>query len=177
MRWRRGGWEGQKRNTDASATPLSLPLPPPPGELNGKAANLNHALSLIYPSGSEVPDTDAIAVFDADQVAAPDFFTRALPPLASSPSIALVLTPQRFANVDDAADVFNHGNAHFWEAVMPGAAAWGAVVCTGSNLLLRAGALAAVGGFPERSVTEDHVLGMDLKVRVCGWEGRKEERG
>ena len=172
MREKEVGWEGgSKRDTDAAAT-LTVPLPHPPsqGELNGKAANLNHALYLIYPAGSEVPDTDAIAVFDADQVASPDFFKRALPPLASSPSVALVLTPQRFANVDDAADVFNHGNAHFWEAVMPGVAAWGAVVCTGSNLLLRAGALAAVGGFPERSVTEDHVLGMNLKVRVCGWK-------
>ena len=51
----------------------------------------------------------------------------------------------RFANVDDAADVFNHSNRHFWEAMIPGLTAWGMVVCTGTNLVLRADALARVG--------------------------------
>jgi len=52
-----------------------------------------------------------------------------------------VLTPQRFGNVAEDADVFNHSNRHFWEVLSPGLAAWGMAVCTGSNLLLRAGAL------------------------------------
>jgi len=38
----------------------------------------------------------------------------------------------------------------------------GAVVCTGSNLVLRASALAEVGGFNPESVTEDHCLGVSL---------------
>jgi len=41
-------------------------------------------------------------------------------------------------------------------------AAAGAVVCTGSNLVLRASALAEVGGFSPDSVTEDHCLGVSL---------------
>ena len=52
-----------------------------------------------------------------------------------------VLTPQRFGNVAEDADVFNHSNRHFWEVLIPGLAAWGMAVCTGSNLLLRASAL------------------------------------
>ena len=138
-------------------------------ELNGKASNLNHALGMIYPAGSEIGPEDLIAVFDADQVAAADFWERMLPPFVSSSSssfsaddVALVLSPQRFGNVDPACDVFNHGNAHFWEVALPGMAATGAVVCTGSNLVLRASALAEVGGFNPESVTEDHCLGVSL---------------
>ena len=94
-------------------------------ELNGKASNLNHALGMIYPAGSEIGPNDLVAVFDADQVAAADFWERMLPPLvplppspaaapgssssSSADDVALVLSPQRFGNVDPACDVFNHG--------------------------------------------------------------------
>lgn len=61
-----------------------------------------------------------------------------LPPF---PAMAQVLTPQKFGNVDEPADIFNHTNRHFWEAMIPGLTAWGMVVCTGSNLLVRATAL------------------------------------
>jgi hypothetical protein len=140
------------------------------GELNGKAGNLNDALVRLYPPGTPVPHTDVVAVFDCDQVADPAFFERTLPRLGDDPRVALVLTPQRFGNVDASSDIFNHSNRHFWEAVLPGMAAWGLVVCTGSNLLLRADALCDVGGFPGRSVTEDHLLGMELKA--AGYEMR-----
>ena len=134
-------------------------------EANGKACNLNHALSVIFgEDGSKATATDSVAVFDADQVAHKAFFTRTLPALAASPDTALVLTPQKFANVDDAADIFNHSNRHFWEAMIPGLTAWGMVVCTGTNLLLRADALLDVGGFPSTTVTEDYLLGMNLKM-------------
>ena len=76
-----------------------------------------------------------------------------------------VLTPQRFGNVEPAADIFNHTNRHFWEAMIPGLTAWGMVVCTGSNLVLRASALQAVGHFPTRTITEDYALGMELAKR------------
>jgi len=132
-------------------------------EANGKACNLNHALGLIF-AGKTPPATDAVAVFDADQVADKAFYTKTLPSLAASADTALVLTPQKFANVDDAADIFNHSNRHFWEAMIPGLTAWGMVVCTGTNLVLRADALMAVGGFPTSTVTEDYLLGMNLKM-------------
>ena len=76
-----------------------------------------------------------------------------------------VLTPQRFGNVEQAADIFNHSNRHFWEAMIPGLTAWGMVVCTGSNLVLRASALRAVGHFPMRTITEDYALGTELAKR------------
>ncbi len=63
---------------------------------------------------------------------------------AAAPA-AQVLTPQRFGNVAEDADIFNHSNRHFWEVLIPGLAAWGMAVCTGSNLLLRASALMVRG--------------------------------
>ena len=163
----------------------------PAGEVNGKAANLNAALASIYPPGGPPPSPhDAVAVFDADQVADRAFFTKTLPllfesgddgkvstsPASPSPSssasrgVGLVLTPQRYANVDERADIFNHSNRHFWEAMIPGLTSWGMVVCTGTNLVLRSGALTGVGGFPADTVTEDYLLGMELKM--AGWEAR-----
>ena len=92
-------------------------------ELNGKASNLNHALGMIYPAGSEVGPDDLVAVFDADQVAAADFWERMLPPFVACPSsssadsVALVLSPQRFGNVDPASDIFNHGELFRWRCL------------------------------------------------------------
>ena len=93
--------------------------PKAPHELNGKASNLSHALGMIYPAGSEIGPDDLVAIFDADQVATADFWERMLPPFVSPPpgsssdasaeNVALVLSPQRFGNVDPASDVFNHG--------------------------------------------------------------------
>jgi len=168
----------------------------PAGEVNGKAANLNAALGVLYPPGGRGPAPhEAVAIFDADQVCDRAFFAKTLPLLfeedtsaaaaaraattttagaatsAAAPArVGLVLTPQRYANVDERADIFNHSNRHFWEAMIPGLTAWGMVVCTGTNLVLRASALTAVGGFPADTVTEDYLLGMELKM--AGWEAR-----
>ena len=40
--------------------------------------------------------------------------------------------------------------------------AWGMVVCTGSNLLVRSPVVQAVGGFPGKTITEDYMLGLEL---------------
>jgi cellulose synthase/poly-beta-1,6-N-acetylglucosamine synthase-like glycosyltransferase len=61
-------------------------------EVNGKAGNLNNALSVIFPPGSPPSPTDVIAVFDCDQVCEPNFFLRTLPHLDESPSVALVIS-------------------------------------------------------------------------------------
>ena len=73
-----------------------------------------------------------------------------------------VLTPQQFGNVDEASDVFNHTNRHFWEVMIPGLSAWGMLVCTGSNFLVRSAAVQALGGFPTQTITEDYMLSMAL---------------
>ena len=44
--------------------------------MNGKSGNMNNVLSQIYPTGCFIPPNELIAVFDADQIAKPDFFLR-----------------------------------------------------------------------------------------------------
>ena len=46
------------------------------GEMNGKSGNMNNVLAQIYPTGCFIPGNELIAVFDADQIAKPDFFLR-----------------------------------------------------------------------------------------------------
>lgn len=38
------------------------------GEMNGKSANINNAAKQIYPEGHDIPLTEVLCVFDADQV-------------------------------------------------------------------------------------------------------------
>ncbi|KAI8463461.1 MAG: glycosyl hydrolase family 9-domain-containing protein [Monoraphidium minutum] len=134
-----------------------------PGEVNGKSANLNHALrtaAFLGLAPADIPAGAVVVVFDADM---------ALEVLWDD-SVALCLTPQAFSNADAAADVFNNANAQFWELVLPGCDALGYVACTGTNFAVRAAALAAVGWFPEYTITEDYALSMELKA--AGFRGR-----
>ena len=85
-----------------------------------------------------------------------------------------MLTPQQFGNVEEASDIFNHTNRHFWEVMIPGLTAWGMLVCTGSNFLVRAAAVKAVGGFPTQTITEDYMLSMELAKR--GFQSRYLQR-
>ena len=56
------------------------------------------------------------------------------------------------------------------QVMIPGMAAWGMVVCTGSNLLVRAAVVQAIGGFPGKTITEDYMLGLELAKH--GWKSR-----
>ena len=50
----------------------------PPGELNGKSANLNNCLAQLYPTSKPIPASEILVVFDADMVPNPNFFTKIL---------------------------------------------------------------------------------------------------
>ena len=50
-----------------------------PGEMNGKSANLNNCLRGIYPGDKAVPPNELVCIFDADQVANKDFYTKTIP--------------------------------------------------------------------------------------------------
>lgn len=60
-----------------------------------------------------------VAVFDADQVARPNFFTRTLPWLQDGRE-SVVLTPQFFHNFDVNTDIFSHRQAAYWGLILPG---------------------------------------------------------
>lgn len=146
-----------------------------PGQINGKSCNINATLRRLYGSEnscvlngvdpllgiSEVVDisSELVAVFDADQVCSPWFFIRTMEVMGNS---ALLLTPQRYSNVDPDEDIYNHGNVVWFDYLLDGISGWGCVSCTGSNFLVRPDALKEVGYFPEDTVAEDYALSIEL---------------
>ena len=138
---------------------------------HGKAGNLNYALrEVLYPGGAPPPPSAVVVVFDCDMEAHGDFLTHTLPYLACDGTVALVQTPQHFYNVVPSADIFNHHNLTFYQAMQPGLDAWGATVCCGTNFVARATALHHVDWFPTESITEDYLL--SLKLATAGWRVR-----
>ena len=64
--------------------------------MNGKSNNMNNVLMQIYPTGSFIPSNELIAVFDADQIAKPDFFVRTVPLFDAGDNIGMVSRVQGF---------------------------------------------------------------------------------
>ncbi|KAI7842235.1 hypothetical protein COHA_004148 [Chlorella ohadii] len=132
------------------------------GEMNGKSANINNAAKQIYPAGHDIPLTEVLCVFDADQVPNADFFLKTVPLLDGGQDVGMVLSPQAFYNLNPGGDIFNHAN--------PGYDALGLISCTGTNFLVRARAFNQAGWFPEWTLTEDFALGIELKK--LNWQCR-----
>ena len=65
-----------------------------PGEMNGKSANLNNCMRQIYPEGVPIPLHEMVCIFDADQVANPDFFLKTVPLFDAGDDVGMVLSPQ-----------------------------------------------------------------------------------
>ncbi len=65
-------------------------------EQNPKACNLNSCLKSIYGEGDAalLPDTEVVALLDADQAAQDKFLTTLLPWLDAGDDVALVQSPQ-----------------------------------------------------------------------------------
>jgi len=128
--------------------------------VGAKAGNINHALRHVH--------APFVAVFDCDHVPAPDFLERTLGQL-SDPGVALVQTPQWYANAsaNEVAGAAASQQALFFGPIARGKDARGAMFCCGTNMVFRRAALDDVGGFPEQSVTEDFQLSLTLQER--GW--------
>ncbi|CAL8466081.1 g5617 [Coccomyxa elongata] len=134
------------------------------GEMNGKSGNLNNCLRQIYPDDLPIPANEIVCIFDADQVASPDFFLKMVPLLDGGDDVGMVLSPQSFHNLRKHADIFNHANVQFWEYAQHGYDAINFISCTGTNFLIRAAAFKQAGWSPEFTLTEDFALGMLLKM-------------
>jgi cellulose synthase/poly-beta-1,6-N-acetylglucosamine synthase-like glycosyltransferase len=124
---------------------------------HAKAGNINHALGAT--SG------EFVALFDADFVPHRNFIYRTLG-FFDDPAIGCVQTPQHFFNKDPIQlnlrldRVWPDEQRFFFHTVMPARDAWGAAFCCGSCVLLRRSALAAIGGIPTASVTEDFLASL-----------------
>lgn len=90
-------------------------------------------LERTFDSSSNLLLLEVVAVFDADMVAQPNFFTRTLPWLQDGRQ-SIVLTPQFFHNFDPDADIFNHRSAVFWSVILSGWVSLSRCLCQSSCL-------------------------------------------
>lgn len=122
-----------------------------------KAGNLEHARQAVGATGNAL-----IVIFDADQIAHPDFLLRTVRPF-SDPEIGWVQTGQYYSNTDNPVARWAHDQqALFYELLCPGKAAHNAAFICGTNVMIRAAALDEIGGMPQDSVTEDFAASIRL---------------
>jgi len=107
-------------------------------------------------------DNALLVIFDADQIAHPDFLIKTIPPFAD-PTIGWVQTGQYYSNLDNpVARWSDDQQALFYRVLCPGKATINASFICGTNVVLRAAALDEIGGLPQDSVTEDFAASIDL---------------
>lgn len=110
-----------------------------------------------------------MAVFDADQKPVSNFLSQTTSLLEEDPKLAFVQTPQFYHNTQQNAIAFGaaYQQVVFYEYICEGKSVSNAMFSCGSNVVYRVEALRSVGGFEEKSVTEDFATG--LKLHMNGW--------
>ncbi|MGQ0486384.1 MAG: glycosyltransferase [Hyphomicrobiales bacterium] len=136
-----------------------------PGNLHAKAGNINNALNWV----SALPEPPQfIAILDADFVPRRNFLSRGVS-LFYAADVGIVQTPQHFINPDpiqanlSTAEVWPDEQRYFFDVVMASKDAWGTAFCCGTSSIIRYEPLAAIGGVPVDSVTEDYLLTLRMK--------------
>ena len=133
---------------------------------HAKAGNLNNALAFT----AVQTNAPVIMVLDADFAPRPDFLRRTVG-LLSNPQVALVQTPQFYHNADPiqhnllAAQSWVDDQRFFFDVFQPAKDAWGCAFCVGTALVVRRDRLTEIGGFPDKTVTEDIHLTYALLAR------------
>jgi cellulose synthase (UDP-forming) len=120
-----------------------------------KAGNLNHALGLVH--------SPFVAVFDCDHVPEAGFLEATMGWM-EDPDVALVQTPQYYSNANQgtlAAAAASQQDL-FFGPIARGKDTLGAMICCGTNFVIRRTALDDAGGFPEQALTEDFALSIRL---------------
>ena len=115
-------------------------------------------------------DAEFLAIFDADALPVANFLTDVVPMIAENPKLAFVQTPQFYANTDVSyvALAASRQQNVFYEYICEGKSYSRAAFCCGTNVVFRREALEDVGGFDEKSVTEDFATSFDMHVK--GWD-------
>lgn len=126
-----------------------------------KAGNTNNAL--------RVTTAPFFVVFDADHIPHPDFLRRTVGYM-DDPRMAIVQTPQYYANKDE-----NFITRAAWEQqelffgpICQGKVRMNAIFWCGTNALIRREALLSIGGVPESSIAEDFLASLFIHER--GWK-------
>ncbi|CAM5776812.1 cellulose synthase catalytic subunit (UDP-forming) [Labrys miyagiensis] len=132
---------------------------------HAKAGNLNNGL--------EYSTSEIVVVFDADHAPARDFLHCTVGFFRDDPKLFMVQTPHFFLNPDPVERNLRtftkmpSENEMFYGIIQRGLDKWNASFFCGSAAALRRSALAAVGGFKGRSITEDCETALELHSR--GW--------
>ncbi len=122
-----------------------------------KAGNIEHARQVLGATGDAL-----LMIFDADQVAKPDFLLKTIPPFCD-PKMGWVQTGQYYANLDNPVSRWaDDQQSMFYNLLCPGKAALNAAFICGTNVVIRAAALDEIGGLPQSSVTEDFAASIAL---------------
>ena len=128
-----------------------------------KAGNIENARQQLKASGEAL-----IVIFDADQIAQPEFLLKTVSPFAD-PGVGWVQTGQYYYNLDNpVARWANDQQGLFYRVLCPGKSAQNAAFICGTNVMLRGRALDEIGGLPQNSVTEDFEASIRLHPR---WRG------
>jgi cellulose synthase (UDP-forming) len=111
-----------------------------------------------------------IAIFDADQNPLPMFLSKLIPILEADPKLAFVQTPQFYSNTGTNRITLasNMQQAVFYEYVCEAKSSSQAMICCGTNVVLKRAALEDAGGFDESTVTEDFATSFALHAK--GWK-------
>jgi len=128
-----------------------------------KAGALNDALPEIKKSAKY------IAVFDVDHVVKPEMLRELVPLLEQDENVAFVQTPQLYANAEETwtTRAAAMQEMMLYDSVMEAKGSIKQALCCGSNFVMRIAALESVGGWDERSVSED--LLTSFRLHAKGW--------
>ena len=125
-----------------------------------KAGNIEHARQELQATGDAL-----LVIFDADQIAQPDFLLKTIPPFRD-PKIGWVQTGQYYANrANPVSRWADDQQSIFYNLLCPGKEAINAAFICGTNVVIRATALDEIGGLPQDSVTEDFAASIALHPR------------
>ncbi|HEY5003529.1 MAG TPA: glycosyltransferase, partial [Ktedonobacteraceae bacterium] len=122
-----------------------------------KAGNIENARQKLHATNDAF-----IVIFDADQVAKPDFLLKTIPPFRDR-HMGWVQTGQYYSNLDNPVSRWaDDQQSMFYNLLCPGKAALNAAFICGTNVVIRAAALDEIGGLPQDSVTEDFAASIAL---------------
>jgi len=111
-----------------------------------------------------------VSVFDADQNPMPTFLLEVVALIEYSQKIAFIQTPQLYTNIT--ASPVAKGSALqqsiFFENICEGKGATNSMFCCGTNFIMRTDILKEVGGFDEKSITED--FSTSIKIHSLGYK-------
>jgi len=117
--------------------------------------NRQHAKAGNVNNGLRYTSSDFFSIFDADQVPEKNFITKLLPYM-ENPQLAMVQSPQSFANTNDfIAMGTSQAQEIFYRHVCPAKNISDSAFCVGTNMIFRRMAINEIGGMAQISHSED----------------------